>query len=89
MGKGELASDPRGLILEAYRMDIGDKDARTIFLDWALGDPGADPAAVAELLARYGARHPDHPMTAVLREAASGTPPPASGRRGGPRARRR
>jgi hypothetical protein len=66
--KGELAADPRGLIHEAYRMDIGPKDCRTIFLDWALGLPHAGATEIAALLAHYGARHPDHPMTAVLRE---------------------
>ena len=42
--KGDLPIDPRGLIAEAYRMDIGPEDCRTIFLDWALGLPeGAGP----------------------------------------------
>ena len=87
MAKGELASDPRGLILEAYRMEIGPEDCRTIFLDWALGQPGATPEALAELLAHYGARQPDHPMTAILRDAATAAPP-APGRRGGRKRRR-
>jgi hypothetical protein len=86
MGKGELPSDPRGLILEAYRMELGPEDCRTIFLDWALGQPGAGPAEIAELLARYGARQPEHPMTAILRAAAEAAPAPA--RRGGSRNRR-
>ena len=86
MGKGELPSDPRGLILEAYRMDLTPEDARTIFLDWALGEPGPGAAALAELLGHYGARQPDHPMTALLRAAADAPPVPA--RRGGRRARR-
>ena len=82
MPKGELPSDPRGLILEAYRMQIGPADCRTIFLDWALGLP--DPAGTAEiaaLLAHYGARHPDHPMTAVLREGLERTARPPRRRR--------
>ncbi len=87
MGKGELPSDPRGLILEAYRMDIGPADCRTIFLDWALGLQQAGAAEIAEILAHYGARQPDHPMTAILREAASGSAP-APTRRGGARVRR-
>ena len=86
MAKGELASDPRGLILEAYRMEIGPEDCRTIFLDWALGQPGATPEALAELLAHYGARQPGHPMTAILRDAAAA--PTAPGRRGGRKRRR-
>jgi hypothetical protein len=67
--KGELPADPRGLIYEAYRMQVGPADCRTIFLDWALGlAEGAGTAEIAALLAHYGPRHPDHPMTAVLRE---------------------
>ena len=56
------------------------EDCRTIFLDWALGQPGAGPAEIAELLAHYGARQPDHPMTAILRAAASAAArrPPAA-----------
>ena len=67
--KGALAADPRGLIFEAYRMDIGPEDARTIFFDWALGlAHAAGPAEIRALLDHYGPAHPDHPMTAVLRE---------------------
>jgi hypothetical protein len=88
VGKGELAADPRGLIFEAYRMQIGPEDCRTIFLDWALGQPTVGLAAEAnDLLAHYGSRQPDHPMTAILRDAASHTPP-EPGRRGGRRSRR-
>ena len=79
MPKGELAADPRGLIFEAYRMEIGPKDCRAIFFDWALGMPeGAGREEIAALLAHYGAAQPDHPMTAVLRE---GLEPPRSRRR--------
>ena len=83
MAKGELAADPRGLILEAYRMAIGPADCRTIFFDWALGLPGpAGAAEIAALLAHYGPRHPDHPMTAVLREGLErAAAPPARRRR--------
>jgi hypothetical protein len=89
MAKGELAIDPRGLIQEAYRMEIGPEDCRTIFLDWALGLP-VPPGRreIAELLAHYGARGPDHPMTAVLREGLDGQAP-APARRGGRRGRGR
>ena len=86
MSKGELPSDPRGLILEAYRMQVGPEDCRTIFLDWALGHPGPTPEALAELLAHYGPRHPAHPMTAILRAASQA--PPAPARRGGRKGRR-
>ena len=69
MGKGELDIDPRGLIQEAYRMAIGPEECRSIFRDWVIGLPeGAGLPEVARLLARYGTEHPDHPMTAVLRE---------------------
>ena len=79
--KGGLPIDPRGLIEEAYRMEIGPEDCRTIFFDWALGLPeGAGRAEVAALLDHYGPRHPDHPMTAVLREGV-GRPAPPPGRR--------
>lgn len=67
--KGALPIDPRGLIEDAYRMEIGPEECRTVFLDWALGLPeGAGAAEVAALLDHYGPGHPDHPMTAVLRE---------------------
>ena len=80
--KGDLAIDPRGLIAEAYRMDIGPEDCRTVFFDWALGLPeGGGTAEIAALLAHYGPRHPDHPMTAVLREGVE-RPAPPPGRRG-------
>jgi hypothetical protein len=76
-----LAVDPRGLIREAYRMELGPADCRAIFLDWALGlDGPADAQAIARLLDRYGGSHPDHPMTAVLREGLA-APPPARRRR--------
>ncbi len=76
MQKGPLAIDPRGLIWEAYRMAVGPEECRTIFLDWALGlATPAGPAEIGALLGHYGAAHPDHPMTAVLREGLA-TPPP-------------
>lgn len=71
MSADDVAPDPRGLIREAYRMEgLGALECRSIFLDWALGLPlDADaPGAVAALLTAYGPAHPDHPMTAVLRE---------------------
>lgn len=82
MIKGELDIDPRGLIHEAYRIEgITGPDCRTIFLDWAIGLPdGADQmAAIDRLLDHYGPRHPDHPMTEVLRESRA--PRPAAPRR--------
>jgi hypothetical protein len=84
MSKGELPADPRGLILEAYRMDIGTKDCRTIFFDWALGHPGpAGAHEIAALLAHYGPLHPDHPLPAVRRAGLQQAPAPRRrGRRG-------
>ncbi len=88
MGKGDLSVDPRGLIYEAYRMEIGSQDCRTIFLDWALGLPeGGGEAEIATLLAHYGAAQPEHPMTAVLREGIAAAAK-SSRRRGGARGRR-
>ena len=78
--------DPKGLIYEAYRMEIGEAECRTIFLDWALSLPeGIElKAAMALLLERHGAGN-DHPMNAVLREGLEKSS--ATGRRGGRRGR--
>jgi hypothetical protein len=89
MAKGDLDVDPRGLIYEAYRMEVGPAECRAIFFDWALGVAGAQSAGAAEiarLLERYGAANPDHPMTAVLREGLEAPLPPR--RQGGRRGRR-
>ena len=81
MSKFALSVDPRGLIYEAYRMEIGPAEARAIFLDWAVGlDRAARAEDLAVLLGHYGAAQPDHPMTAVLREGLE-TPPRPRGRR--------
>ena len=78
--------DPRGLIREAYAMDIDVSQARSIFLDWALTDAGDDQrAAITEMLEQHGA--PAHPMTEVLRAGLE--PPRRTGRRGGWKARAR
>ncbi|MCL5775386.1 hypothetical protein M1105_00040 [Limibaculum sp. FT325] len=77
---GAHALDPRGLILEAYRMEgLAIEEARAIFLDWALGlSVGEDPRiAAAAVLAHHGAPE-GHPMTALLREAAERAPARAS-----------
>jgi hypothetical protein len=83
--KGD-ALDPKALIREAYRMDIGLPECRVIFLDWALSLPaGVDVRGyIKALLERYGADRA-HPMTQVLRaglEQAAHT-----GRRGGRKGR--
>lgn len=88
MDKGDLAIDPRGLIYEAYRMEVGPQDCRTIFLDWALGRPdGATEDEIQALLDRYGMAQPDHPMTDVLREGLKRMDSPPK-RSGGARGRR-
>ncbi len=84
--KGEHPADPRGLILEAYRMTLTPADARAIFLDWALGRPEGDATAeIASLLERYGAAAPEHPMTAVLRAGLESAAAPARRRGRRPR----
>lgn len=83
------ATDPRGLIRESYRIEgITLGECRSIFLDWAISVPAGDDSAVhvAQLISRYGAAAPDHPMTAVLKEALQ--PAARTGRRGGARGRR-
>lgn len=84
--KGD-ALDPKGLILEAYRIDgISEPECRTIFLDWALTMGEGDlRGPIAALLDRHGVD--GHPMTAVLRAALDGPVTPR--RRGGHRARPR
>lgn len=77
-------ADPKGLVRESYRIDgITPGECRSIFIDWALSIPvgGQVADAVGLLLAAYGKDAPDHPMTAVLREAL--TAPAAPRRRGG------
>lgn len=89
MKKG-TAEDPKGLIVEAYRIEgITEPECRTIFLDWALSLPdGADSRAVLALLvARYTPLAPDHPMTQVMRDGLQGMS--RQGRRGGWRSRPR
>jgi len=82
MPKGDHPADPRGLIYEAYRMDPTQEECRAIFLDWALGRPEGDGRVeIAALLDRYGREHPDHPMTALLRQGLEATRPRGRRRR--------
>ncbi|MEM9349554.1 MAG: hypothetical protein AAGA47_04785 [Pseudomonadota bacterium] len=85
----ELSSvDPKGLIRESYQIDgITGGECRSIFLDWAINVPaGQDTLGhVRFLLGVYGAEAPGHPMTETLKAALD--EPPATGRRGGRRAR--
>ena len=86
MKKGDLTSDPRGLIAEAYKIENIEASAcRAIFFDWALGVPdGEDPVGlVRELHAYYVTDFPAHPMTKVLNEGGVGQTLPK--RRGGRR----
>lgn len=77
-GIGTHPCDPRNLIHEAYRIDgIGVMECRAIFFDWAMGlDSGMDPVAAARRLHEdLAPANPDHPMTALLAEAAHGLTP--------------
>lgn len=76
-------TDPKGLIRESYRIDgITDAECRSILIDWALSLPdGQDQkTALADQLALNAPQHPDHPMTALLREGLE-TAPKRTGRR--------
>lgn len=87
-GKG-CADDPKGLILEAYRIEgITAAECRSIFLDWALSVPEGRNThdAIAGFLRNFADR-PDHPMTLVLQEGAHRVATPR--RRGGWRSRKR
>ena len=92
MSKHDLDVDPRGLIHEAYRMDLAEQDCRSIFLDWVLGAGTgthageSDAERITILLEHYAADHPDHPMTEVLRAGLAHSTRPL-GRRGGRRGR--
>jgi hypothetical protein len=89
MGKRDLAIDPRGLIYESYRIEgIGAEECRSIFLDWALGQPeGGDmAAALLTLKAEYADEAPEHPMSAIIAEGLERAAKP-QGRQGGRRRR--
>jgi hypothetical protein len=82
--------DRKALIYEAYRIEgITADECRSIFLDWALSLPDGQNVqdAIAHYLARYGADHPGHPMTGVLRQGQQA--PEAPRRRGGWKSRPR
>ena len=76
--------DPRGLIREAFRIDgIGAEDCRAIFFDWVMGlKPGEDVRAHADALRGLYADQPsDHPMHALLSDAAKAPGQSQRGRR--------
>lgn len=83
--KGD-ASDPKGLVAEAYKIEgITAEECRSIFLDWALSFEGDSREGIRALLARHG--WAKHPMTAVLNEGLQAAERPK--RRGGWRSRTR
>lgn len=89
MIKGD-AADPKGLILESYRIDgITKAECRTIFLDWALSLPLEQDTStsIRKLLDQYGDEAPHHPMSEVLNEGLTSMAAPR--RRGGWRSRPR
>ncbi|SIN98354.1 hypothetical protein [Vannielia litorea] len=81
--------DRKGLMREAYRMEgVGESEARSIFLDWALSlpDDTEQPMALRAMWAHYGKGAPEHPMSVVLKAAMEQRAEPK--RRGGWRGRR-
>ncbi|MDG1457463.1 MAG: hypothetical protein P8Q92_06095 [Pseudoprimorskyibacter sp.] len=81
-------SDPKRLIAESYLIEgITASECRSIFLDWALSLPMGENTHphLQILLERH--RHPDHPMTEVIRQGLNVTVKPR--RRGGWRSRTR
>ena len=81
-------NDPKELILESYRIEgITESECRSIFLDWALSVGIDSQVAISGLLETYGADHPDHPMTAILKDGLAKLSEPR--RRGGWRSRER
>ncbi|WP_128516745.1 hypothetical protein [Tabrizicola thermarum] len=77
-------ADPKGLVRESYRIDgITAGECRSIFMDWALSIPVGQsvPESVRVLIGTYADAAPDHPMSAVLRQALA--EPGAPRRRGG------
>jgi hypothetical protein len=78
ISKGNLAIDPRGLILEAYRMEgIGAAECRVIFLDWAMTSPVGEMKVMLQILMdAYGNAAPHHPMTALIGDGLAGVAQP-------------
>ncbi len=64
--------DARGLIADSYQIEgITLADCRMIFLDWALGMPADKDISdtIKQLLERFTAAAPTHPMTSILNDA--------------------
>ena len=69
--KGDINSDEKGLIFEAYNIeDIDPSSCRVIFFDWLISlDQSINQGqAIIELLKAYSSRFPNHPMTGLLIE---------------------
>ncbi len=82
--------DPRGVIKDSYAIcGITEEQCRSIFLDWVIGLAADAPVheLIAQLLAHYGPRHPDHPMTKtpMTKTLRLGLDHPAEARRRGGR----
>lgn len=80
--------DRKNLLRDSYAIEgISAPECRSIFLDWALSLPQqVDPKeAIRFALGLYEEQHPDHPMTATLREGLAEASQPK--RRGGRAAR--
>ena len=69
--KGDIHSDEKGLIFEAYNIEnIDPSSCRVIFFDWLISlDQCIDQGeAINELLKAYSSSFPNHPMTELLIE---------------------
>ena len=69
--KGDIHSDEKGLIFEAYNIEnIDPSSCRVIFFDWLISlDQSINPSqAITDLLKAYSSRFPNHPMTELLIE---------------------
>ena len=69
--KGDVHSDEKGLIFEAYNIEnIDSSSCRVIFFDWLISlDQSINQGkAIADLLKAYSPRFPNHPMTELLME---------------------
>ena len=69
--KGDVNSDEKGLIFEAYNIEnIDPSSCRVILFDWLISlDQSINSShAITELLKVYSSRFPNHPMTKLLIE---------------------
>ena len=69
--KGDIHSDEKGLIFEAYNIENIDlSSCRVIFFDWLISlDQNINQGkAITDLLKAYSSSFPNHPMTELLME---------------------